>query len=282
VKGLARFRINAFLQANGVEAVMRVIPSKIPTPEEIGLTPAMTELTNLDSGLILVTGQTGSGKTTTIAALLELINQSSSSNIVTIEDPIEFVFKSKQSVFRQREVGQQTKSFAAALRSALRQDPDVILVGEMRDLETIQLAITAAETGHLCFATLHTVNAPSTIDRIIDVFPPSQQEQIRVQLASTLKAVISQTLLPLREEQGRVAARELMVSTPAISHMIRDGKTHMIYNSIETGGKYGMLSIDKALAALVRQGIVTYEEAAFRANSAETLKQLVSGKSSED
>ncbi|NLO91005.1 MAG: type IV pilus twitching motility protein PilT [Elusimicrobia bacterium] len=273
---LARFRINAFMQANGMEAVMRVIPSQIPTPDEIELSPAMTKLAELPRGLVLVTGPTGSGKSTTLACLLELINQNQACNIITVEDPIEFSYTNRKSVFRQREVGQQTKSFANALKSALRQDPDVILVGELRDLETIQLAITAAETGHLCFATLHTQDAPSTVDRIIDVFPPHQQTQIRVQLASTLQAVISQMLLPRSTGSGRTAVRELMVVTPAISNLIREAKTHMIYNAIETGAKNGMISMDKALAAAVRRGEVSFEEALNKARSEESFRQMAS------
>ena len=274
VARLARFRINAFMQASGMEAVMRVIPSEIPTPEDIELTPAMTKLAELPRGLVLVTGPTGSGKSTTLACLLELINQSQACNIITVEDPIEFSYTNKKSIFRQREVGQQTKSFASALKSALRQDPDVILVGELRDLETIQLAITAAETGHLCFATLHTQDAPSTVDRIIDVFPPHQQTQIRVQLSSTLQAVISQILLPKADGVGRTAVRELMIVTPAISNLIRDAKTHMIYNAIETGAKDGMMSMDKALASAVRRGEVSFDEALNKARSEESFRQL--------
>ncbi len=277
IEGVARFRINAFYQINGVEAVMRVIPSKIPSPEEIELTPTITNLAKLPRGLVLVTGPTGSGKSTTLACMLELINQQESVNILTIEDPVEFSYANKQSVFRQREIGQSTKSFAAALRSAMRQDPDVILVGEMRDLETIQLAVTAAETGHLCFGTLHTQDAPSTVDRIIDVFPPHQQTQIRVQLASTLQAVVSQVLLPRKDGNGRIAARELMIVTPAISNMIRESKTHMIPNAIETGGKFGMVSMDKAMANLVRRGVISFEEAATKAKSPESFRQLCSG-----
>ncbi|MBI3564830.1 MAG: PilT/PilU family type 4a pilus ATPase, partial [Elusimicrobia bacterium] len=208
VSGLSRFRVNVLLQKNGVEAVMRVISSKIPTPEQLRLAKSIVDLADLPRGLVLVTGPTGSGKSTTLSALMELINQKYSDHILTIEDPIEFVYESKKSIFRQREVGQNTKSFTAALRSALRQDPDVILVGEMRDLETIQLAITAAETGHLCFGTLHTQDSPSTIDRIIDVFPPHQQSQIRVQLAVTLQGVVSQILVPRKDGEGRIAARE--------------------------------------------------------------------------
>jgi twitching motility protein PilT len=275
IENMARFRVNVFMQNNGVEGVFRVIPDKIPTPEQIGLAPEIVGLSKLNRGLVLVTGPTGSGKSTTLACLLEQINQSKTSNVITIEDPIEFTYENKKSIFRQREVGQQTKSFTNALRAALRQDPDVILVGEMRDLETIQLAITAAETGHLCFATLHTQDAASTIDRIIDVFPPHQQTQIRVQLSTTLRSVVSQHLLPRANSKGLVAAREVMLVTPAISNLIRESKTHMIYNAIETSGKHGMVSMDKALAALVKQDVVSYEEAAARVRSVDTFKQLV-------
>lgn len=274
VKGLARFRLNTFLQRNGVEAVMRVISSKIPTPEQLDLNPDMIKLSDLPRGLVLVTGPTGSGKSTTLACILELVNQRKQGNILTIEDPIEFTYESKKSIIRQREVGQQTKSFGNALRAALRQDPDVILVGEMRDLETIQLAITAAETGHLCFGTLHTQDCPSTIDRIIDVFPPHQQTQVRVQLASSLQAVICQILLPRKDGNGRIAAREFMVMTPAVSNLIREGKTHMIYNAIDTGAKFGMISMDKALAVLVKNGTVSYDEAASKVHNIEIFKQL--------
>lgn len=275
IDSIARFRINVFMQKNGIEAVMRIIPSRIPTPEEITLTPAITNLAALPRGLVLVTGPTGSGKSTTLATLLQIINENKTDNIITIEDPIEFVYSNKNSIFRQREVGHQTKGFTRALRSALRQDPDVILVGEMRDLETISLALTAAETGHLCFATLHTQDAPTTIDRIIDVFPPHQQMQIRVQLATTLKAVISQTLLPRRETSGLVAAREVMIVTSAIANLIRESKTHMLYNAIETGSKEGMVSLDKSLARLVKQGAIDLELAQIKARSKESFKELL-------
>jgi twitching motility protein PilT len=274
VTGFARFRVNVLLQKNGVEAVMRVISTKIPTPEQLRLSPSVVGFSDLPRGLVLVTGPTGSGKSTTLAALMELVNQKMTGHILTVEDPIEFVYESKKAIFRQREIGQNTKSFQAALKSALRQDPDVILVGEMRDLETISLAITAAETGHLCFGTLHTQDCPSTIDRIIDVFPPHQQAQIRVQLAVTLQGVVSQILLPRRDGEGRIAAREIMVMTPAISNLIREGKTHMIYGAIDTGAKYGMVPMDKALADLVRQGMVAPEEALMRAHNQETFKSL--------
>ena len=274
VSGLARFRVNVLLQKNGVEAVMRVINSKIPTPEQLRLSKSITDLADLPRGLVLVTGPTGSGKSTTLATIMELVNTKYADHILTVEDPIEFVYESKKAVFRQREIGQNTKSFSAALKSALRQDPDVILIGEMRDLETIQLAITAAETGHLCFGTLHTQDAPSTIDRIIDVFPPHQQTQVRVQLAVVLQAVVCQQLLARKDGEGRVAAREVMIMTPAISNLIREGKTHMIYGAIDTGAKHGMIPMDKALAELVRQGLVNPEEALNRANNPETFKQL--------
>ena len=277
VPGVSRFRMNVLMQKNGVETVMRVIPSKIPTPEQIKLTKAMIEIADLPRGLVLVTGPTGSGKSTTLAAIMELINQKYTSHLLTVEDPIEFTYEAKKSIIRQREVGQHTKSFAEALKHALRQDPDVILVGEMRDLETISLAITAAETGHLCFGTLHTQDCPSTIDRIIDVFPPIQQQQIRVQLAVTLQAVIAQILMPHKSGQGRVAAREFMAMTPAISNLIREGKTHMIYNAIDTGAKQGMVSMDKTLSELVRTNQITLEEALSKAHNPETVKNLAKG-----
>jgi twitching motility protein PilT len=274
VSGLSRFRVNVLLQKNGVEAVMRVINSKIPTPEQLRLPKSVTDLADLPRGLVLVTGPTGSGKSTTLAAVMEMINMKYSDHILTVEDPIEFVYESKKSIFRQREVGQNTKSFNNALKSALRQDPDVILIGEMRDLETIQLAITAAETGHLCFGTLHTQDAPSTIDRIIDVFPPHQQAQVRVQLAVVLQAVVCQQLVPRKDGEGRVGAREIMIMTPAISNLIREGKTHMLYQAIDTGAKHGMIPMDKSLAELVRTGLVHPEEALTRANNQDTFKQL--------
>lgn len=269
---LARFRVNVFLQKYGVEAVLRVIPSQIPTPEEIGLTPEIVKLTDLPRGLVLVTGATGSGKSTTLACLIEIINQKYKKHILTIEDPIEFVYENKNSVVRQREVGIHTKSFATALKYALRQDPDVILIGEMRDLETISAALTIAETGHLVFATLHTQDAAQTVDRIIDVFPAHQQQQIRIQLSSTLKAVISQVLLPRKDGSGRVAAREIMIVTPAIANLIREGKTHQIYTAIETGAKFGMISLDRSLLELVRKGIVSVEDAVSKAMNPEFVR----------
>jgi twitching motility protein PilT len=274
VTGVSRFRLNVLMSRNGMESVMRVIPSKIPTPEQLGLSPTVVNFANIPRGLVLVTGPTGSGKSTTLASLLDIVNQKKLGHILTIEDPIEFVYESKSCIIRQREIGQHTKSFNSALRAALREDPNVILVGEMRDLETIQLTITAAETGHLCFATLHTQDAPSTVDRIIDVFPPHQQTQVRVQLASSLQAVISQILLPRKDGKGRVAAREIMVMTPAISNLIREGKTHMIYNAIETGAKFGMVPMDRSLSGLVLQGVVAYEVAVSKVHDVETFKKL--------
>lgn len=274
VSGVSRFRLNVLVARKGIESVMRVIPSVIPTPEQLSLSPSVINMTKIPKGLILVTGPTGSGKTTTLACLLELLNQKRQGHILTIEDPIEFTYESKTCIIRQREVGQHTKSFTNAIRAALREDPNIILVGEMRDLETIQLTITAAETGHLTFATLHTQDAPSTVDRIIDVFPPHQQTQVRVQLAGSLQGVVSQILLPRKDGKGRVAAREVMIMTPAIANLIREGKTHMIYSAIETGAKFGMMPMDKSLAMLVKQNLVSFETAAAKAHDEDTFKKL--------
>jgi twitching motility protein PilT len=274
IAGISRFRVNVFVQKNGVAAVLRTISASIPTPAELGLMPAMTNLIDLPRGLVLVTGPTGSGKTTTLACLIELINQKHQKHILTIEDPIEFSYQDKNSIILQREVGRQTKSFAEALKHSLRQDPDVILIGEMRDLETIQLAITAAETGHLCFATLHTQDAPTTVDRMIDVFPPHQQQQVRVQVSTVLQAVICQSLLPRKDGKGRVCAREFMRMTTAIGSLIREGKTHQIYQAIEAGAKHGMIAMDQYLAFLIKQDLVTVDEACALAHDASTVKQL--------
>jgi twitching motility protein PilT len=274
IEGISRFRVNVLNTKNGVESVLRVISSKIPEPQQIGLTRGMVDLAALPRGLVLVTGPTGSGKSTTLACLMELANQNRAEHILTIEDPIEFVYESKKCIIRQREVGQNTKSFANALRASLREDPDIILVGEMRDYETIGLAVTAAETGHLCFGTLHTQDAPSTVARIIDVFPPNQQAQIRVQLANSLKAVVAQILLPRKDGQGRLAAREFMVVTPAVAAMIREGKTHMLYNAIETGGQTGMFSMDKALAEIIKRGLVDTELALTKAHNPDQVRVM--------
>jgi twitching motility protein PilT len=254
VGDVARFRVNVFNQRNGEGAVFRVIPTQIRTFQELGLPEVVQTLALRENGLVLVTGPTGSGKSTTLAAMIDLVNSTQKKHIITLEDPIEFVHRSKNCLVNQREIGAHTKTFAAALRAALREDPDVILVGEMRDLETISLALTAAETGHLVFGTLHTKSAPKTVDRIIDAFPPAQQQQIRVQLAEALQGVISQILLPTKDRKGRVAALEIMVATVAIRNLIREGKTHQMPSSIQTGTQAGMQSLEQALRTLVMQG----------------------------
>ncbi|MBI4423928.1 MAG: type IV pilus twitching motility protein PilT [Elusimicrobia bacterium] len=271
VPGVSRFRVNVFQHKSGVGAVLRVVGAQIPTPAEIGLMPSLLKLIEEPRGLVLVTGPTGSGKTTTLASLIETINQRQRKTVLTIEDPIEYVYEDKSSVIIQREVGQQTRSFA----EALRQDPDVILVGEMRDLETISLAITAAETGHLCLGTLHTQDAPTTVDRIVDVFPAPQQQQVRIQLSTVLRAVVSQTLLPRKDGQGRVCAREVMTMTPAVGAIIRDGKTHMLYGAIEAGSKFGMISMDQYLTFLIKQSLVDPADALAKAHNPETIKSLL-------
>lgn len=272
--GVARFRLNVFRQSRGVAMVLRVIAGRIPTPQELGLMPSIVKLTELPRGLILVTGPTGSGKSTTLACLIEHINQAQKKHIVTIEEPIESVFQGSSSFINQREVGLHTRSFAQALKHVLRQNPDIILIGEMRDLETIQLAITAAETGHLCFATLHTQDAPSTVDRIIDVFPASQQPEVRLRLSMVLAAVISQTLLP-RLGGGRACAREVMIVNSAIASLIREGKTHQISSAIEAGAKFGMISIDQYLAVLVKQRLIALEDALAAGRDPMGLKTLL-------
>ncbi|MBI4839044.1 MAG: type IV pilus twitching motility protein PilT [Nitrospirae bacterium] len=276
IPGLSRFRVNVLLEQNGVSAVLRLIPSKIPNTRDLKLSEAIVSLTRLPRGLILVTGPTGSGKSTTLASLIDIINVERRDHILTVEDPIEFVYEMKNCVVRQREVGAQTRTFLEALKHSLRQDPDVILVGEMRDLETISLALTAAETGHLVFATLHTQDAPQTVDRIIDVFPSHQQQQIRVQLSATLKAVVCQQLLLRSDGKGRVAAREIMIVTPAIANLIREGKTHQIYSAIETGTKFGMCTLETALAELVvKERAITMEQAVSKANNSESVRSKI-------
>lgn len=267
VPNLARFRINLFWQQGKIGGVFRLIPYRIKTIDEIGIPQVAKDLCMLPRGLILVTGPTGSGKSTSLAALINHINENTRRHIMTIEDPIEYVHDDKKAIINQREVGSDTSSFAEALRHIMRQNPDVILVGEMRDLETIQLAITAAETGHLVFSTLHTVDAAQTIDRVVDVFDPEQQEQIRTQLGVTLQAVISQALLPRIDEAGRVAAFEIMVATPSIRTMIRDGKTHQMVSDIQTGHDYGMQTLDSHLLSLVEKKMVSYEMALSRSSN---------------
>jgi twitching motility protein PilT len=267
IPGVSRFRVNFFRQQNHVGAVMRAIPIKIKTIDQLHLPKVTHELCKRPRGLILVTGPTGSGKSTTLAAMIDEINQTQRKHIITIEDPIEFLHQDKNCAIEQRELGMDTHSFNEALKHVLRQNPDVILVGEMRDLETISLAITAAETGHLVFATLHTTDAPQTVDRVIDVFPPEQQEQIRMQLSVTLLSVISQTLLPRADETGRVAAFEVMVCTPAIRALIREGKTHQMYTDIQTGAEHGMIALDQYLLNLAVRRIVNYEDALSKSSN---------------
>lgn len=261
VPGLARFRVNMYWQRGHIGAVFRVIPYKIKTIDELQMPPVTKQLSLLPRGLILVTGPTGSGKSTSLAAMIHHINTHVREHIMTIEDPIEYVHSDIKSIINQRELGTDTHAFAEALKHVMRQNPDVILVGEMRDLETIQLAITAAETGHLVFSTLHTVDAAQTIDRIVDVFPPEQQAQIRTQLSVTIQSVISQTLMPTADGQGRVAAFEVMVATPSIRTLIRDGKTHQLYLDIQTGGELGMVTLDGSLLKLAKDKQIDYEVA---------------------
>ena len=260
---IARFRVNVFRNRRGECAVFRLIPSRVMTIEDLGLPPILKEICDKEKGLVLVTGPTGSGKSTTLAAMIDYINERFEGHILTIEDPIEFVHQSKKCLINQREVGPHTINFANALRAALREDPDVILVGEMRDLETISLALTAAETGHLVFATVHTSSAPKTVDRIIDVFPASQQEQIRVMFSESVQAVITQTLLKKRSG-GRIAALEILMGTPAVRNLIREGKVHQITSSMQTGQNVGMQTLDMALVDLVRRNLITPEEAQSR------------------
>lgn len=273
--GKARFRVNCYRQRASMGAAFRLIPFEIKSLEQLGIPAHASQFARLPRGLVLVTGPTGSGKSTTLAAMIDIVNSETAQHIMTIEDPIEFLHHHKKSAVHQRELGADTHSFAKALKHVLRQDPDVILVGEMRDLETIQLAITAAETGHLVFATLHTNSAPSSVDRMIDVFPPHQQQQIRIQLASSLQGVVTQTLLPTADGKGRVAACEILVVTPAVSNLIREGKTHQIFSAMQAGGATGMQTMDKALAKLVSSGKVRRQDAEEKAHDPENLNQLL-------
>lgn len=261
IPGFARFRGNIFLQHKGIGAVFRIIPGKILTADDLGLPEGVRRMTMLKKGLVLVTGPTGSGKSTTLAAMIDLINSTRKEHILTLEDPLEFIHESKESLLNQRQIGEHTESFSAALRAALREDPDVILVGEMRDLETISLAMTAAETGHLVFGTLHTNSAAKTIDRIIDAFPRDGQEQIRAMLSESLKGVVCQQLLKVAEGKGRVAAMEIMVGTPAIANLIREGKTFQIPSIIQTARKDGMQLMDQHILDLLKTKKITPEEA---------------------
>ncbi|WP_307844860.1 type IV pilus twitching motility protein PilT [Actinotalea solisilvae] len=260
VRGVARFRVNLYQQRDSVGAAFRVIPYEIKPLEALGVPPVVANFANLPRGLVLVTGPTGSGKSTTLASIIDLANRTRSDHIMTVEDPIEFLHRHKKSLINQREVGADTHSFANALKHVLRQDPDIILVGEMRDLETISVALTAAETGHLVFATLHTQDAAQTIDRIIDVFPPSQQAQVRTQLAGAIQGVVCQTLSKRADGPGRAVATEVMIATPAIRNLIREGKTHQIYSAMQAGAQMGMHTMDQHLADLVKTGKITYEQ----------------------
>lgn len=271
----ARFRVNLYRDRGAVAAAFRLISNRIPTCRDLNLPPLLEQLTEKPRGLILVTGPTGSGKSTSLAAMINYININKSHHIITIEDPIEYLHTHKLSVINQRELGSDTKSFSNALRACLREDPDVLLVGEMRDTETIALAITAAETGHLVFATLHTNNAAESIDRIIDVFPPGQQEQIRVQLSNNIVAIIAQQLLPRASGPGRVPVNEIMIASPAIRNLIREGKTHQIPSMIQTSAAMGMMSMDQCLRDMYMKGIITMEEAMTRCQNVEELKKMI-------
>jgi twitching motility protein PilT len=275
--GRGRFRVNVFLQRDSVGCVMRAIPYDIVDFERLGIAPAVQSWAHMPRGLVLVTGPTGSGKSTTLASLVDIVNRERSVHIMTVEDPIEFLHAHKRSLINQREVGEDTHSFANALKHVLRQDPDVILVGEMRDLETISTALTAAETGHLVFATLHTQDAPQSIDRIIDVFPAHQQGQVRVQLASALQGICTQQLVPNIDGQGRAVACEVLVATPAIRNLIREGKTHQIYSMLQAGGRYGMVTMDMSLAQLVKSHRISLDTALERCANEDDLRRLMNG-----
>ena len=279
IHGLGRFRVNVYKNNGTYAAAFRTINTQVPSFETLGLPPVVKKITERPRGLILVTGPTGSGKSTTLASMIDHINETRNEHILTIEDPVEFVHKSKKSVVHQRELGQDTRSFANALKSALREGPDIILVGEMRDLDTISLAITAAETGHLVMGTLHTSSASQTIDRIIDVFPQGQQQQIRIMLSNSLCAVFSQTLLPKLsengEKKGRVMAQEIMVVNGAIANLIREGKTSQMYSAIQTGAQHGMQTLETALANLYKKGLISAEDALVKSSRPDELKRLI-------
>ncbi|MDQ4137430.1 MAG: type IV pilus twitching motility protein PilT [Actinomycetota bacterium] len=276
----ARFRVNVYQQRGRMGAAFRLIPTEIKSLDALGVPESVARFAGLPRGLVLVTGPTGSGKSTTLAALIDLANESRSDHIMTVEDPIEFLHSNKKSLVNQREVGGDTHSFAAALKHVLRQDPDIILVGEMRDLETVSVALTAAETGHLVFATLHTQDAPQTVDRVIDVFPPFQQEQVRAQLAATLQGVVCQTLVPRAGGKGRVVATEVMIATPAVANLIREGKTHQIPTAMQAGRGLGMHTMDQHLAELVRNGSITYEAALEKVHDVEEFSRLAGRRAS--
>jgi twitching motility protein PilT len=275
IPGHARFRVNTYFQRGTIGAAFRLIPAETVPIEKLGLPPVIREFASKPRGIVLVTGPTGSGKSTTLASIINEINETRDEHIMTIEDPIEFLHRHKKCIVNQRELGGDAQSFALALKAALRQDPDVILVGEMRDMETIGTALTAAETGHLVFATLHTQDAPQTVDRIIDVFPPAQQGQVRAQLAIGLQGIVTQTLIPTADGKGRAVAAEVLVPTPGVRNLIREGKTHQIYSLIQTGASHGMQTMDASLAGLVRSGRITEEIARTRSSSPEELRKLI-------
>jgi twitching motility protein PilT len=275
IPGKARFRVNCYFQRSAIGAAFRLIPGEIPELSSLGLPPVLEEFTKKPRGFVLVTGPTGSGKSTSLAAMLDLINKQRHEHIMTIEDPIEFLHRHQSCIVNQRELGGDAKSFGQALKAALRQDPDVILVGEMRDLETIATALTAAETGHLVFATLHTQDTSQTVDRIVDVFPPEQQHQVRTQLSVALQGIVTQQLLPTSDGSRRVVATEVMVPTPAIRNLIREGKTHQLYSVLQTGGNVGMQTMDASLADLVRRNLITRELAESRSSAPEELRRLM-------
>jgi twitching motility protein PilT len=277
--GIGRFRINAAVQRGSITLAFRLVRSDVPTLEELGLPDICRSLVLRPRGLVLVTGPTGSGKSTTLAAMIGYLNEREERHVVTIEDPIEFVHRDKRCLISQRELGTDTRSFAVALKHALRQDPDVVLVGEMRDLDTVALALTAAETGHLVLATLHTPSAAQAIDRVIDSFPPHQQQQVKVQVSTVLEAVLCQTLVPRADRPGRVAAVEVMVATPAVRNLIREGKTFQIPNVIQTGSQYGMQTMDQALAHLFRSNIISGDDALARCANPEELQRLLAADS---
>ncbi|MGH2878771.1 MAG: type IV pilus twitching motility protein PilT [Solirubrobacteraceae bacterium] len=277
IPGQARFRVNAYYQRGAVNAAFRLIPFDLTSIDALGLPQAVHDFTRKPRGFVLVTGPTGSGKSTSLAAMIDEINSTREEHILTIEDPIEFLHAHKKCLVNQRELGSDAQSFAEALKAALRQDPDVILVGEMRDLETISTALTAAETGHLVFATLHTQDTAQTVDRIIDVFPPSQQGQVRVQLSVALQGIVTQQLLPTADGAGRVAACEVLVPNPAVRNLIREGKTHQIYSVLQTGSAQGMQTMDAALVALIRSGKISQSLAEERSSAPEELRRLLGG-----